>query len=250
MRLFLILFLFVVLLPACSEEAGAPEKPECDLSISSLYFGQILRPVVENETEVVARTINVLSIVQVRSNAGNEDLIAQAQLIPNDTGSDAVSARIVETNLIDGFQVPPDGVVTVTVELTLRVDSRIGRHEGKVLFGDACGEATYAIDVIGWDEEPPLLDSFWGGEGTADGQFNLPSSIALNSKGEIFVVDRGNDRVQKFDADGQHMATWKGYNPEGKFFIPTGIGIDSQDNVFVTDCGGGGKRVQMFDKDG
>ena len=38
----------------------------------------------------------------------------------------------------------------------------------------------------------------WGGRGTGDGQFDVPAGIAVDSAGDVYVVDSENDRVQKF----------------------------------------------------
>jgi NHL repeat-containing protein len=42
----------------------------------------------------------------------------------------------------------------------------------------------------------------WGEKGTKDGEFDTPHSIAADARGNIYVADRGNRRVQVFDADG------------------------------------------------
>jgi len=39
--------------------------------------------------------------------------------------------------------------------------------------------------------------------GSGSGQFDRPASVALDSGGNIYVLDRGNARVQKFDPEGQ-----------------------------------------------
>ena len=42
----------------------------------------------------------------------------------------------------------------------------------------------------------------WGTPGNKPGQFNTPHSIAADAQGHIYVADRGNRRIQVFDADG------------------------------------------------
>jgi DNA-binding beta-propeller fold protein YncE len=39
--------------------------------------------------------------------------------------------------------------------------------------------------------------------GTGPGQFNTPHSIATDDAGNVYVADRGNDRIQVFDGDGK-----------------------------------------------
>ncbi|MGA8483906.1 MAG: hypothetical protein WB706_05845, partial [Nitrososphaeraceae archaeon] len=45
----------------------------------------------------------------------------------------------------------------------------------------------------------------WGGEGNADGKFDLPISIIMDNNGDLIVNDRGTGRVQKFDRDGNFI---------------------------------------------
>lgn len=45
----------------------------------------------------------------------------------------------------------------------------------------------------------------WGSRGTADGQFNTPHNIAIDRQGNVYVADRGNNRIQVFDAEGNHL---------------------------------------------
>src|SRR6202050_3560897 len=42
----------------------------------------------------------------------------------------------------------------------------------------------------------------WGAPGNKPGEFNTPHSIAADAKGNIYVADRGNRRIQVFDPDG------------------------------------------------
>ncbi len=42
----------------------------------------------------------------------------------------------------------------------------------------------------------------WGDRGPEPGKFNTPHSIAADAKGNVYVADRGNRRIQVFDPDG------------------------------------------------
>jgi sugar lactone lactonase YvrE len=45
----------------------------------------------------------------------------------------------------------------------------------------------------------------WGDKGTGEGQFDTPHSIASDAKGNIYVADRGNRRIQVFTPDGTFL---------------------------------------------
>ena len=45
----------------------------------------------------------------------------------------------------------------------------------------------------------------WGSKGAKPGEFNTPHSIAADAKGNIYVADRGNRRIQVFDGDGKFL---------------------------------------------
>jgi DNA-binding beta-propeller fold protein YncE len=47
--------------------------------------------------------------------------------------------------------------------------------------------------------------STWGGEGKGPGEFNVPHSIVTDGKGQIYVADRSNQRIQVFDRDGKYL---------------------------------------------
>ena len=46
----------------------------------------------------------------------------------------------------------------------------------------------------------------WGSKGSANGQFNWPHGIAIDSQDHVYVVDSSNHRIQKFDSDGNFLA--------------------------------------------
>jgi len=45
----------------------------------------------------------------------------------------------------------------------------------------------------------------WGDHGSGPGQFNNPHDIAVSAKGEVYVADRGNRRIQVFDGQGRYL---------------------------------------------
>jgi sugar lactone lactonase YvrE len=69
----------------------------------------------------------------------------------------------------------------------------------------------------------------WGRKGTGPGEFNLPHSIAFDSRGRLLVADRSNKRIQLFDQDGTFLEEWK------QFGEASGIFIMPDDTLYVTD---------------
>ncbi len=86
---------------------------------------------------------------------------------------------------------------------------------------------------------PPSFSLHFGGSGTGNGQFKEPWADALDSSGNVWALDTGNDRVEKFSSTGGFSAA---YGKEGsgnlQFKEPKGIAINqSTGNVYVSDTG-------------
>ena len=45
----------------------------------------------------------------------------------------------------------------------------------------------------------------WGNRGANPGEFNTPHNIAADAKGNVYVADRGNRRIQVFDSEGTFL---------------------------------------------
>ena len=69
----------------------------------------------------------------------------------------------------------------------------------------------------------------WGSWGYGPSQFRGPHSLAMDSKGRLFVADRGNRRIQIFDQEGAHLATWY------QFSRISGLYIDAKDVLYAID---------------
>ena len=72
--------------------------------------------------------------------------------------------------------------------------------------------------------------------GNKSGEFNLPTTIEIDSRGNFFVNERGNERIQKFDTNWKPILMWgsKG-SGNNQFCHLEHIAIDKNDNVYVTD---------------
>jgi streptogramin lyase len=69
----------------------------------------------------------------------------------------------------------------------------------------------------------------WGAFGYGPGQFRGAHSLAMDSRGRLFVADRGNRRIQIFDQDGKHLDTWY------QFSRVSGLYIDAKDVLYAID---------------
>jgi sugar lactone lactonase YvrE len=80
----------------------------------------------------------------------------------------------------------------------------------------------------------------WGRRGSAPGEFDTPHSLAMDSRGRLFVADRGNNRIQIFDQDGTFLAQWT------QFGRPSGVFIDRHDVLYVADSQSNTKQNPGF----
>lgn len=74
---------------------------------------------------------------------------------------------------------------------------------------------------------------------------DIPDAVAIDSSGNVYVAEWGNNRIQKFTADGTFITKWGSHGTaNGQFNDPTGIAVDSSGNVYVADYDN--YRIQVF----
>ena len=102
-------------------------------------------------------------------------------------------------------------------------------------------------------EEEELHYSFigsWGSKGEENGKFNKPHSIDVDSSGNVYVADSGNNRIQKFTSDGRFITKWgdEGVR-DGQFRSLHEVAVDpSGKYVYTIEIDN--YRVQKFTSDG
>lgn len=96
--------------------------------------------------------------------------------------------------------------------------------EGEVFVSDGYGNSR----IVHFDKNGKFVKA-WGSLGTKPGEFSCPHSIALDSKGLLYVGDRNNQRVQIFNQEGKFLDQWTGV------VTPWGLWITPEDDVWI--CG-------------
>ncbi|MGD2245531.1 MAG: NHL repeat-containing protein [Candidatus Aminicenantes bacterium] len=77
--------------------------------------------------------------------------------------------------------------------------------------------------------------------------FYQPRNISIDDQKNIYILERGNHRIQKFSKDGQFLQTIgkKGQGP-GEFERPYSLFVDKNNAIYVSDRG----KIHFFDSTG
>jgi streptogramin lyase len=95
----------------------------------------------------------------------------------------------------------------------------------------------------------PLYVSSIGGLGTENGKFIAPADVATDSKGDLWVLDRSQARLQELNEKGEWLrnAGSEG-SGAGMLSSPSGVAVDTSGNVWVADTAN--NRVVEFNEKG
>lgn len=109
------------------------------------------------------------------------------------------------------------------------------------------GDRIYAADgndiTVYSDAGEDLMQ--FGGTGSKVGKLNAPAQMTTDANGNLWVADRGNNRVQQFGPMGERLGAFgERGTSAGQFVYPTGIAVSCDGTLTVTDSSG--NRVQRF----
>jgi len=94
--------------------------------------------------------------------------------------------------------------------------------------------------VLKFDKTGKFIKS-WGGKGKEPGKFDVAHGLALDAKGQLWVTDRENQRIQIFDPDGKYIKEVKYAG------LPCSLDIGSKNIYMVNGFAG---QVLKLDLDG
>ena len=137
------------------------------------------------------------------------------------------------------------------------------------IFGDEDGDFLYPIEIATdasgnvyvVDQKSPRVQKFdsegnfvtkWGDYGSEDGEFHLdyrfhkgPAGVATDASGNVYIIDQGNLRIQKFDSEGNFVTKWGSSGSEdGEFSHPHSAAVGPSGNIYVADTYN--NRIQKF----
>lgn len=134
------------------------------------------------------------------------------------------------------FKFSPDGTLLMTLgtrggtvganEFFYQPNDVVVARNGDILVSQGHGGGP--SEILIFDKTGKYLRR-WGKAGSGPGEFEGPHAMAFDSKGRLFVGDRGNNRIQVFDANYNFIAEWP------QFSRPSGVYIDTQDMLYVAD---------------
>lgn len=100
-----------------------------------------------------------------------------------------------------------------------------------------------------FDRDGALLSEF-GRAGSGPGEFSLPTDVAFDAAGNVYVAEYYiQDRISKWSADLTYIATFGEEPIEGlRLTRPSGIGVDREQTLWVSDACN--HRIVRFSLDG
>jgi len=135
------------------------------------------------------------------------------------------------------FKFSPDGKILLTLgkagvagegpDVFNQPSDVVVAANGDILVADGHDTDSNAR-IVKFSKDGKFIKS-WGKRGTGPGEFDCPHGLAIDSRGRLFVADRGNRRIQIFDQDGKFLEEWK------QFSRPSGVYIDKNDVIYVAD---------------
>ena len=139
------------------------------------------------------------------------------------------------------FKFSPKGEVLMTIgkaggatgpkECCWQPNDVITNDKGEIFISEGHGQNPNDR-IMKFSKDGKFLEA-WGTRGTGAMQFNQPHALAFDSKGNLYVGDRSNNRVLVLDKNMKQVADWQ------QFSRPSGLYIDKKDMLYSADSESG-----------
>ncbi len=132
--------------------------------------------------------------------------------------------------------------------------------EGNLYIADAWNNLIRKVDASTGNISTVAGTGRGGGSGdggpAVEAQLYLPSGVAVDGSGNIYIADTDNHRIRKVDAATGNISTvagsgWGGYIGDGvpavraQLYLPSGVAVDGSGNIYVADRGN--SRIRKVD---
>jgi sugar lactone lactonase YvrE len=150
--------------------------------------------------------------------------------------------------------VAPSGTVSKVIPLAKAntADALPPRPLGIVVWDDGSFAVSDANNhrLIKYDADGKMLWTVGAGASArGENGFNVPGGLALDSAGNVYVIDILNSQVKKYSPDGVFVSSFgRAGDRAGEFSRPKTVAVDDQNNIYVSD--GLQVAVQVFDQQG
>jgi NHL repeat-containing protein len=129
--------------------------------------------------------------------------------------------------------------------MDLGLTGKIGIFLVLIILVGSVSSGSFVYGAGGGRAEQYVFMTKWGSVGTTNGQFKEAGGIGVDALGHIYVVDRGNDRIQKFDSNGTFITAWGSLGTSnGQFNKVTDVTVGLAGHVYVSDYGN--NNIQVF----
>jgi peptidylamidoglycolate lyase len=162
-------------------------------------------------------------------------------------GDDNVWLTDADTHVVEKYS--PEGELLMTLGIKGKAGEDEERFNKPTDVEVAPDGSIYVTDgygnnrVVKLDSDGKFVTA-WGAKGTGTGEFDTPHGIAIDGEGRVYIADRGNSRMQVFEADGTFLSEWR----SDEIGRPWGVDITADGNVVVAD--GGDLTNTAYDRNG